>query len=144
MSQLDYDVVKRLSWRQWQSLLDRDDKNTQDLRLYSWIRDYPSKIKEDEWREFLKILNFYLDEKDTSVFSDEEIFAEYDIMLMLAKVWLAQIKVYAKVNPRSRKLNNKASWSIKFYKACYLRYRQTKHKLTEDICMDVFNTIVGK
>lgn len=143
LSQLDYDVVKRLSWRQWQSLLDRDDKNMEDQRLYAWIKNYPSKIKEDEWREFLKILNFYLDEKDTSVFSDEEVFAEYDTMVMLAKVWLSQIKVFAKDNPKSKKLANKATWSLKFYKGCYLSYRKTKEKLTDNGCKVLFKEIVG-
>ena len=37
LSLVDIDVVQNLSWRQWQSLLDRDDKIVEDTRLYDWI-----------------------------------------------------------------------------------------------------------
>ena len=73
LSLIDIDVVQKLSWRQWQDLLDRVG-NREDERIFAWIKNSTGKIREDDWREFEKALHLYLKKKDTSVFSDYELF----------------------------------------------------------------------
>ena len=74
LSQLELDVVQKLSARQWQDLLDRVG-NREDERIFQWIKNKQEKIREDDWREFEKGLHLFLKNKDTSVFSDEELFS---------------------------------------------------------------------
>ena len=72
LSQFDQEIVEKLSWRQWQDILDRVG-NREDARIFEWIRNKKEKIREDDWREFEKGLHLYLKGKDTSVFSDNEL-----------------------------------------------------------------------
>lgn len=116
LSCMDQKIAESKTWRQWQSLLDRDDKNVEDYRFIDWIGK--TNISEDEWRELLKIMNFYLDEIDTTVFDDNEVYALYHSMLSMSKIWLNCIEQFEKNHPKSLKLQNKPKWSIKFYKAC--------------------------
>ena len=59
LSQQDKEVVEKLTWRQWQDLLDRVS-NREDKRIFEWIRNKSEKIREDDWREFEKGLHLYL------------------------------------------------------------------------------------
>ncbi len=45
LSLIDQSIVEKLSWRQWQDLLDRTT-NRQDDRIYDWIGSHDTKIKE--------------------------------------------------------------------------------------------------
>ena len=67
LSQQDKDVVEKLTWRQWQDILERVG-NREDERIFQWLKRFTKKIREDDWREFEKALNLYLKGKDTSVF----------------------------------------------------------------------------
>lgn len=138
LSQIDKDTVKKLSWRQWVTLFDRSDKNTDDRRFFIWIRNYPKKIREDEWREFMKVLNLYLDKTDTSVFSDAELFEIYNSMIIMANIWLSEVKEFKKTHPASRKLKSLSSWSKKFYKNCFSYVRNNKTKISKELCLSQF------
>ena len=45
LSQLDQEIVEKLSWRQWQDILDRVG-NREDERIFEWIRSNKKKIRE--------------------------------------------------------------------------------------------------
>ena len=91
LSRLDLDIVQKLSARQWQDLLDRVG-NREDERIFKWIKEKQDKIREDDWREFEKGLHLYLKSKDTSVFSDEELFEIYDSIFEMSKYWRIALK----------------------------------------------------
>ena len=139
LSCMDQKIVESKTWRQWQSLLDRDDKNIEDSRFINWVGK--TVISEDEWRELLKIMNFYLDEIDTTVFEDNEIYALYDSMLSMSKVWLKSIKQFEKNHPKSLKLQKKSKWSIKFYKAC-VDSMTTDYSVDKDRLIILFDEVM--
>ena len=138
LSQIDKDTVKKLSWRQWVTLFDRSEKNTDDSRFFIWIRNCPRKIREDEWREFMKVMNLYLDKTDTSVFSDVELFEIYNSMIIMANTWLSEVKEFKKTHPTSRKLKALSSWSKKFYRNCFYYVRNNKAKISKELCQNQF------
>ena len=119
LSQYDESVVNKLSWRQWQDLLDRDDNQREDNRLFDWIRNRTEKIKEEEWREFEKALHLYLKEKDTSVFTNDELFSIYDSFLLMSQSWISHFKLFQKQNPKSAKIKSKGRRSKKYQKTCF-------------------------
>ena len=86
LSQANKKVVQKLSWRQWQDILDRVG-NREDPRIFNWIEQKPEKIREDDWREFEKALHLYLKSKDTSVFSDDELFNIYNSIHLMVVYW---------------------------------------------------------
>ena len=86
LSQYDKEVVEKLSWRQWQDILDRVS-NREDERIFEWIRNKTEKIREDDWREFEKALHLFLKSKDTSVFSDIEVFDIYNSLYSMSVYW---------------------------------------------------------
>lgn len=141
LSLLDIEVVKKLSWRQWQDLLDRP-KNRADIRIYNWIGMQQEKIREDDWREFEKALHYYLKNKETSVFSDGELYELYDSIMLMCKIWRKLFEGYAKKNPKSSKIKNKSSWGKKYYAKCFDLRKMCKCDIDKDLCKKAFNEVI--
>ncbi|MDD4111208.1 MAG: ATP-dependent helicase [Clostridia bacterium] len=140
LSQIDIETVNKLSWRQWQNLLDRV-VNREDKRIFDWIKEHTPKIKEDEWRSFQKALNLYLKNMDTSVFSQNELFSIYESILFMSQYWLKAFSEYAKRHPKSLKIKSKGKWELKFYTQCFLTKKEQKKDLDSDLCSEVFLNI---
>lgn len=141
LSRLDEDTVNRLSARQWQDLFDRV-LNREDDRIFLWIKQYPDKIREDDWREFEKALNLYLKKTDTSVFEDKELFDIYDSIMTMSQQWRIQFNEFEKENPKSKKNKNKRAWSKKYMMGCFKMSREQRCLVDEKICKKVFDEIM--
>lgn len=141
LSLIDYAVVKKMSWRQWQDLLDRID-NRDDERIYLWIGSKKEKIKEENWREFEKALHLYLSTRDTSVFSNDEMFIIYDSLYGMGEFWLSAIRQFSKEYPKSLKLKNKASWSKKFYSGCFAKRKLEHRELSKEDYVFLFQQLM--
>ena len=140
LSQLDLETVKKLSWRQWQDLLDRP-KNRADIRIFTWVSQRQGKIREDDWREFEKALHQYLGNKETAVFSDNELFDLYDSIMLMCEKWRKLFGDYAKEHPRSGKIKNKSSWAKKYYIKCFETRKAHKCNINESLCNKVFKEL---
>lgn len=142
LSQQDKDVVEKLTWRQWQDILDRVG-NREDERIFEWIRQVPGKIREDDWREFEKALNLYLKGKDTSVFEQEELFAIYDSLMMMVQIWRIRFKEFSKEHPKSAKIKTKGAWAKKYYARCFVKKKELRTKtVSEEICNQIFSELM--
>lgn len=142
LSCLGKETVNKMSWRQWQSILDRD-RDREDERIFEWIKQYPEKIREDDWREFQKGLHLFLKNKDTSVFETGELFAIYDSLMLMAQAWRVKIKDFEETNPKSLKLKNKSKWSKKYYSKCFMIKKEKKSRIiTNEICDMAFNQVM--
>lgn len=137
LSQLDLATVQKLSVKQWQDLLDRVG-NREDERIFDWIRNKSEKIREDDWREFEKGLHLYLKSKDTSVFTNEELFAIYDSIFEMSKYWRIAFKQFSKDFPNSAKIKTKARRSKKYQAECFRLKKERRKPLDEDIFSDAF------
>lgn len=138
LSQQDKDVVEKLTWRQWQDILDRVG-NREDERIFQWLKRFTKKIREDDWREFEKALNLYLKGKDTSVFETEELFAIYDSIMLMSMKWREQFKVFSTEHPKSAKIKSKGKWSKKYYALCFNKKKeQHSQVVTEEMCYEAF------
>jgi len=138
LSQYDIEAVKKLSWRQWQDILDRVG-NREDERIFEWIKNKSDKIREDDWREFEKGLHLYLKNKDTSVFSDDELYAIYDSILEMSKYWRIAFTQFSKDFPNSAKIKSKARRSKKYQMACFQLKRELRTQLDDDIFAQAFD-----
>ncbi|MDE7162659.1 MAG: ATP-dependent helicase [Clostridia bacterium] len=140
----DKEVVEKLTWRQWQDILDRVG-NREDERIFVWIKNLTGKIREDDWREFEKALHLYLKEKDTSVFTDEELFSIYDSLLKMCKVWRERFKVFEAEHPKSLKIKSKGVWAKKYYACCFdIKKIQRIRIVTQEICEQAFQELMEK
>ena len=138
LSQQPLNTVNRLTWRQWQDLLDRDG-NREDERIFKWLGSSEEKIREDDWREFEKALHLYLKDKDTSVFDDEELFAIYDSIMLMSVKWREQFKIFEQEHPKSAKIKTKGTWAKKYYARCFVLKKEQRSKVvTEEMCKDAF------
>lgn len=137
LSQIDMEIVQKLSWRQWQDILDRVG-NRDDLRIFEWIRYKKEKIREDDWREFEKALHMYLKNKDTSVFSDEEVFEIYDSIFCMCQYWRIEFAKFSKEFPFSAKIKSKARRSKKYQSTCFQLQRELRVPLGELIFKKAF------
>lgn len=142
LSQQDIEVVEKLTWRQWQDILDRVS-NREDPRIFEWIKQIQEKIREDDWREFEKALHLYLKEKDTSVFDDEELFSIYDSIMLMCQRWRELFKGFATEHPRSAKIKSKTVWAKKYYMLCLKKKKDVRSRtVTEEICEEVFSELM--
>ncbi len=141
LSQYDLEVVQKLSWRQWQGLLDRVGIR-EDERLFIWIKNREEKIKEDELREFGKGLNLYLKNKDTSVFSDEELFEIYNSIFSMCQYWIKKFAEFSKNNPKSKKINKKTVLSQKYFTNCFKIKKETRKSLNEEVFDQAFELTI--
>ena len=138
LAQIDKEVVEKLSWRQWQDILDRVG-NREDKRIFEWIRIQKDKIREDDWREFEKALHLFLQNKDTSVFTDEELFIIYDSIFKMGQYWRIAFTQFAKDFPNSAKIKTKSKRSKKFQTECFRLKKERRQALDEAIFSDAFN-----
>lgn len=138
LSQLDQEIVEKLSWRQWQDILDRVG-NREDVRIFEWIRNNKKKIREDDWREFEKGLHLYLKNKDTSVFSDDVLFEIYDSIMAMGQYWRIAFAQFSKDNPNSAKIKSKARRSKKYQAECFRLKREYHRQLDDEIFSEAFD-----
>lgn len=137
LSQFDQEIVEKLSWRQWQDILDRVG-NREDARIFEWIRNKKEKIREDDWREFEKGLHLYLKGKDTSVFSDNELYEIYESILSMCKYWRIAFAQFSKDHPNSAKIKSKGRRSKKYQATCFQLKRELRRSLDDDIFEKAF------
>ena len=138
LSQLEQETVEKLSWRQWQDILDRVN-NREDERIFDWIKNRKEKIREDDWREFEKGLHLYLKNKDTSVFSDEELFEIYDSIMRMCQYWRISFGRFAKDHPNSAKIKSKSRRSKKYQSDCFRLKKEKRVGLNDDIFEEAFD-----
>lgn len=142
LSQQDKEVVEKLTWRQWQDILDRVG-NREDPRIFEWIKQIPDKIREDDWREFEKALNLYLKNKDTSVFETEELFEIYDSIMLMCKKWRELFRIFTEEHPKSAKIKSKSVWVKKYYACCFAKKKEQRSRVvTEKICKSAFTELI--
>lgn len=142
LSQQDKEVVEKLTWRQWQDILDRVG-NREDSRIFGWIKRFTEKIREDDWREFEKALHLYLKDKDTSVFDDEELFSIYDSIMLMCKKWREQFKEFSLNHPKSAKIKRKSVWAKKYYSLCFTKKKEKRNKIvSEEMCIEAFSELM--
>lgn len=130
LSLIDQEIVEKLSWRQWQDILDRVG-NREDARIFEWLRSKKEKIREDDWREFEKGLHLYLKNKDTSVFSDAELYEIYESILKMGQYWRISFTQFSKDFPNSAKIKSKTRRSKKYQSLC-LQLKRELHKPLDD------------
>lgn len=144
LSQQEKDIVEKLTWRQWQDILDRVG-NREDERIFQWIKQVPGKIREDDWREFEKALHLYLKGKDTSVFDTEELFSIYDSLMQMVKIWREKFKKFTAEHPKSAKIKTKGTWAKKYYARCLALKKEKRTKtITEETCHAAFAELMEK
>lgn len=144
LSQQDKEVVEKLTWRQWQDILDRVG-NREDERIFQWLKSFTKKIREDDWREFEKALNLYLKGKDTSVFETDELFAIYDSIMLMSIKWREQFKVFSTEHPKSAKIKSKGTWAKKYYTLCFFKKKEQRSQVvTDEMCTAAFSELMNK
>lgn len=83
VSKFPWEFVKRLSWDDWVFFLDSKSLR-QEQRVDDWMHSRMEKLSElsrKEFRSLARAINQKFKNKDTSVFSDPELFGIYDQLL---------------------------------------------------------------
>ena len=138
LSQANKKVVQKLSWRQWQDILDRVG-NREAPRIFILIEIKPEKIREDDWREFEKALHLYLKSKDTSVFSDDELFNIYNSIHLMVVYWRIAFLQFSKDFPISAKIKTKGKRSKKYQNTCFQLKKERRCNFTDELFREAFD-----
>jgi len=92
-----YNLAHALTYRQWNDILARK-RIRSDTRIFQWFHYKQQNNEKLYWRDFLPVLNGYLLNKDTTVFSDDEIYDVYNKLNYIAKMFFQLTKRYAGKN----------------------------------------------
>ena len=85
-AKLPYEFFNKITWDGWRRLMDSPNVRSE-KRFMTWLErkyDETKEIKRGFVRKFLKRLNALLENKDTSVFADSELFEIYEKAWKLA------------------------------------------------------------
>ena len=85
-AKLSYDFFEKITWDGWRRLMDSSNIR-REARFIRWLEgksNKASEIKRGFMRKFVKRLNGFLKNKDTSVLSDAELFEIYEKAWVLA------------------------------------------------------------
>lgn len=130
-------IFEKLPWRQWQDVLDIAIRQ-EDKRIFKWVVKRNKKIRADDWREFEKGLRLYLKNKDTSVFTDEELFEIYDSIMEMGQYWRIAFLQFSKDFPNSAKIKTKARRSKKYQSACFKISHEQRKTMDDEIFSKAF------
>ena len=134
------ETVKKLSWRQWQDFLDRKHIRA-DERIYIWINELTSKVRQDDWRDFTKALNIYFKERDTSIFSKDELFGEMNRIYEIITNWRYLVeKYFSKIDKMTKaRRDNKTKYKKMYYDEAIANSNSIfDSKELSDICETIF------
>lgn len=104
LSKLDKNLVTKFSRSRWDHLFDCVTAR-EDSRLYKWLLELNNEkfISSSEyWRAFVKGLNIYFKNLDTSIFNEEEIFKIYEEVMLKSMFLVDYIKENAKLSNEVR------------------------------------------
>ena len=110
---------------------------------FEWIRNKREKIREDDWREFEKGLHLYLKDKDTSVFSDDELYDIYESILSMSQYWRIAFAQFSKDFPNSAKIKSKGRRSKKYQATCFQLKRELRKSLDDEIFEKAFESAMA-
>lgn len=132
-------TVVKLSWRQWQDILDR--KNIlEDKRIFDWLKKNDFKIKEQIWRDFTKALNLYFKNVDTIVYDDREMLSDFDVLYLVVNEWNNLVKKYfGKIDNMSKaRKQNLTKYKKKYYEDIIYIMRMEEEYDIELECDKIF------
>ena len=78
--------------------------------------------------------------KDTSVFSDIELFDIYNSLYSMSVYWRIAFLQFSKDFPKSAKIKSKAKRSKKYQSECFRLKREWKRPLDDDIFTQAFES----
>ena len=76
--------------------------------------------------------------KDTSVFSDDELYEIYDSILRMSQYWRIAFVQFSKDFPKSAKIKSKARRSKKYQSLCFQLKRELHKPLDDEIFEKAF------
>ncbi|MCH4242455.1 MAG: hypothetical protein LKF81_11230 [Prevotella sp.] len=143
-SELKEAAVNKLTWHDWQSLLERPDV-IGEKRIFKWIEEYDIKeAKGKNWRSLLKMMHAYLLKIDTSLFSDQEMFNTFNSFVDCIQVWNKEFKIFKRSNLKSAKVKDKKSeskWQQKYFLK-YLQIYETGATISKEESAKIAQTIL--
>ncbi len=91
--QFGRELAYSFTWSQWVDILDRS-ASLKDDRFIKWLSGTSNKINTDNLRLLLLVLTMYLENRDMSVFTDDEVNERYNFLFEIVNQWNILFKKY--------------------------------------------------
>lgn len=85
----------------------------------------------------------YLKDKDTSVFSDDELYDIYESILSMSQYWRIAFAQFSKDFPNSAKIKSKGRRSKKYQATCFQLKRELRKSLDDEIFEKAFESAMA-
>jgi len=138
--QFGENIAWRFTWSQWVDILDRSAA-LHDERFIRWLADRKQRITTENLRMLLLILNLFIEKKDLSVFTNEEICQQFDFLYKIVEQWNALFLKY--FNSKKENLTDARYEKFTKYKKKFISDVLNKSKFAREsemelICEDSF------
>lgn len=137
--------IENVKWGEWSQLFDTKEVIKEE-RIIEWLvtKAKQNNISRDLFRIFMTGVRLFIKDKDTMIFSDEQLYEKYD---MIFDVTLLYIDIYKRYftnqnkQPTAARLKQKKKYQEKYFQEVFMLRRKDKQSSLEALCEDVFKKI---
>lgn len=145
LSFYELDEIRNINWSEWSYLFDIKEVMKEE-RIIDWlaIKAKKYKISRKPFRLLMTGIRVYIENKDTKVFRDEQLYEKYDLIFKITDLYLKYYdEKFTKKNrkPTSARIKNQKKYREKYFREVLMHKRKNKNLELEDICEEVFNKI---
>lgn len=137
--------IENVKWGEWSQLFDTKEVIKEE-RIINWLvtKAKSTKISRDPFRIFLTGVRLYLKNKDTMVYSDDQLFIKYDMIFNMSTIYLQLYKknfTDQNKQPTEARIKQKKKYQEKYFTDSFASRKKNKEAKLEDICEEVFNKV---
>jgi len=137
--------VENITWSNWSQLFDTSSINSE-KKVIDWIvnKGKTEKHKRDIFRDLMTGIRLYVQGKDLTVFSDEQLFEKMNLVYKISKIKDELYERYftnLNIKPSEARLKRKKHYREKYYKEIYKRLKINKKQNINSLCDEVFKKV---
>ena len=134
------DIVFSFSWHQWNDIFDRPQV-MKEPRIITWLSTNLKPMNQNQFRFFLGIATFFINENDPTFFDDEELSEKCILFKTISICWDKGITTYFNgnfENVSEARRNNKSKYRKKYVELCFEKTLFVDQTQYESLCLDAF------
>lgn len=141
LAQYDINDIKDINWSEWSQLFDVD--LSRDNRIVEWMisKSQETKINRHLFRELLPGIRIYMKNKDTQVFTNEQLYEKLNMVFKVSKARLELHNKYFEEDKRElteARRKKKVKYREKYFTEVFKNLKKQKEKSLEEVCDEVF------
>lgn len=137
------ETVFSFSWHQWNDIFDRPQV-MKEPRIITWLSSNLKSMNQNQFRFFLGIATFFINESDPTFFEENELYEKCALFKTIATSWDKGIDKYFQgkfENVSDARKNNRTKYRKKYVELCFQNTLFLDQREYEIKCLEAFEQI---